>query len=65
MSYAGEGKGENKPQITVVISNKTTKKKKSTASIAMATGDRSRNLEERKIVKKAKLKSDIVALRKR
>ena len=38
MSYAGRIKGRNKPQITVVISNET--KKKSNASIAMATGER-------------------------
>jgi len=59
----GTVKGRNKPQITVVISNET--KQKSNASITMATGERSTNLEERKIVKKPKLKSNIAALRKR
>ena len=65
MSYAGEGKGEKQTSnyYGYLKWNKT--RKKSNASTAMATGEMRRNLEDRKTVKKAKLKSGIAALRKR
>ena len=63
MSYAGDGKGEK--QTPNYYGYLKRNKKKSSASIAMVTGERSRNLEEMKTVKKAKLKSDIATLRKR
>ena len=56
--------GETNPKL-LWLSQTKRKKKKSNASIAIATGEGSRNLEEMKAVKKAKLKSDIATLRKR